>query len=164
MGEKGRVSMLLGVVSLRIGFLEYSYSFGANENWAPVCGLFGNDMTPWRQAGCTAAHTRTLPVLMSLTSSVHAGRPSDGDGPAYACECRESVNQSPRWPVPRRGLHTLLSLFTNTRTHTHARLIALPLCEPSAGGRRRDRGPNRSVSLCLCLQGNRGFLSKRPDV
>jgi len=25
--------MLLGVVSLRIGFLEYSYSFGANENW-----------------------------------------------------------------------------------------------------------------------------------
>lgn len=33
LGEKGRVSMLLGVDSLRIGFLEYSYSFGANENW-----------------------------------------------------------------------------------------------------------------------------------
>ncbi len=78
----------------------------------------GNDMTPWRQAGRTAAHTRTPPVLMSLTSSVCAGRPSDEDGPAYACECRESVNQSPRWPVPRRGLHTLLSLLKHTYTHT----------------------------------------------
>lgn len=83
----------------------------------------GNDMTPWRQAGRTAAHTRTASVLMSLTSSVCAGRPSDGDGPAYACECRESVNQSPRWPIPRRGLHTLLSLFTNTRTHTHTHML-----------------------------------------
>lgn len=135
---------------------------------APVCGLFRvlQEMT-WspgvRQPALRHTHAQP-PVLMSLTLCVHAGRPSDGDGQVHARECRESVNQSPRWPAPRRGLHTLLSPFTNTRTHTHARLIALTLCEPSAGGRRGDWGPNRSVSLCLCLQGNRGFLSKRPDV
>lgn len=94
---------------------------------APVCGLFrGLQEITWppgvRRPALRHTHAQP-PVLMSLTLCVHAGRPSDGDGQAHARECRKSVNQSPRWPAPRRGLHTLLSPFTNTRTHTHTRTL-----------------------------------------